>query len=747
MGVSAAEAIIFKLPSDTELKAFRLGLAGAGSLLLYVAFRLATSAPLVSAPGNLSLLLLSGAGGFFLLACAAFSDPPDWSRWLILAAYLGELLIGSSLWAQTANVADHVLVDPGLYTELAGQFLLRGQNPYEWDLGSVYVYTPNATGGTPRLNGAPESPHPYPALSFLLVAPLQALGLPGVFTLSVLAHVATLVLLFVAAPRAVQPLALLPIAVAGNFTFLTSIGSFDIVWVAMLVGMILFWRRPTLRAVLYGLAISFKQSPWLIAPFLLIRLWCDSDDVGAREACNRDHSSRLQTAPTLQTAPMRAICFFLISGATFLLLNAPFILWNPHVWWLGSTEPLQDSLTLLSHGGLSTLTQFGIFYLPKSYFLLALVIVLALALFCYWRHYDFLRDALWAMPGLFMWFSYRSLQGYWLYWAFPILATILTRRGPASTPNRTPGWGPTLAATAMAAATLVGGAVFLGTAQDPVQLHLRPPLFTTVGRVTHMIVDVTNTSDRTLTPRFSIQSRGAAWNPLLWHIDDGPRALAPGQSATYQLSATSEERTFFGHETAQLVVADAGADYALRGVLTLEADRSFLWPTAIPNPGFRFWDKSLNEPLLWKLLSGSAAMIEKDGREALALSGRRAALDCRVVFPEKPFDIWLYSENSTAAYGLEVDDGQHKLWLLFGPQPYTSPVDDGVIVVNQLIPSGEWTRETIDLPAVYIQAGLGLPPAQHLVYRGLEGDLRLIHLRLLLASDAPATAYFGEIEQ
>ncbi len=233
----------------------------------------------------------------------------------------------------------------------------------------------------------------------------------------------------------------------------------------------------------------------------------------------------------------------------------------------------------------------------------------------------------------------------------------------------------------------------------------------------------------------------------MWNIDDGPRALAPGQSATYQLSATSEERTFFGHEPAQLVVADAGADYSLRGVLTLEADRSFLWPTAIPNPSFRFWDKYLNEPLFWKLLSGSAAMIEKEGREALALSGGRAALDCQIIFPEKPFGIWLYSDNSTAAYGLEVDDGGRRLWLLFSSQAYTGPIDDGVIVIGHTIPLGEWTRVTIDLPAVYARAGLQLPPAQHATYRGLEGGLRLIHLRLLLVSDNPATVYFGGIEQ
>ncbi len=722
---------------DLERPLFRLGLAGAGSLLLYVAYTLATSAPLVSAPGNVSLLLLAGAGGFFLLACAAFSNPPDWLRWLILAAYLGELLVGASLWAQNSNLPDLTLADPGLYTDFAGKLLLHGQNPYDWDYGGIYnIYRTTQMDSTPRLNGAPESNYPYPALAIVLVTPFLAWGLPGVFTISLLAHATALGLLFAVAPRAVQPLVLLPIAVAGNFTLLTLIGSIDVVWVALLVGMIVFWPRPILRAVLYGLAISFKQSPWLIAPFLLIRLWRDDDST------SRSFS--------------RVLRFFLISGATFLLINAPFVLWNPRAWLLGSTEPLQDSLTMLSHGGLSTLTQFGIFYLPKSYFLLALLTVLALALFCYWRHYDLLRDALWAMPGLFMWFSYRSLQGYWLYWAFPILAAILTRRQPASTPNRPLGWGPTLAAFSAAAATLVGGAVFLGTAHAPIQLHLHSPLFTTVGRVTHLTVDVTNTSDRTLTPRFSIQSRGTTWNPLLWNIDDGPRALAPGRSATYQLSATSEERTFFGHETAQLVVADAGADYALRGVLTLEADRSFLWPTAIPNPSFRFWDKSLNEPLFWKLLSGSAAMIEKDGREALALSGGRAALDCWIAFPEEPFGLWLYSEppegfepsGGSIAYGLEVDDGQHKLWLLFGPQPYTGPVEEGVIVIHHYsISANEWTRQAIDLTAVYAQAGLQLPPTQHTTYRGLEGDLRLIHLRLLLVSEKPDAVYFGAIEQ
>jgi uncharacterized membrane protein len=37
--------------------------------------------------------------------------------------------------------------------------------------------------------------------------------------------------------------------------------------------MVLVWQRPTLRAVLFGLACAYRQQPWLVAPFLLICIW------------------------------------------------------------------------------------------------------------------------------------------------------------------------------------------------------------------------------------------------------------------------------------------------------------------------------------------------------------------------------------------------------------------------------------------------------------------------------------------
>jgi hypothetical protein len=652
-----------------------------------------------------------------------------------------------SVWGQTSAGRDLVTIDPALYSDMAGELLQRGENPYTWDLSGAFdLYRTSQEASTPRLNAANEDFFPYPSLPFLLVVPFQILNLPGSFLLVVAAHVAVLLLLFLAAPVEIRPLVLLPVVVGFNFPSMTSIGVTDIVWVALLVGMVLAWERPTLRAVLFGLAAAFKQGPWLVAPFLLLRIW--------REEEGGDPWASLKR-------------FVLVSGATFLLINGPFMVWDFRAWFRGVTGPLGDDLVFFSQGGLATLSHLSLVSLPKSYYLNATLSVLALLLFVYWRHYQALRNVYWIMPGLFMWLSYRSLVSYWTYWIFPMLATLI-RPGPAREKSRErPSWRPTLAVAGSVLGLLLVTGILLSLMPAPIEVRPLLPIETAGGRVNSLRVQVTNHSDRALTPRFAVQQRSTTMNPLPWAIHRGPLTVPPGGSAVYHIATGRADRSFSVFEGVQLVVTDAGSDYALRGAAPIGPESSFLWPDAIPNPSYHYWDQTRTAPLLWELVAdpaGSAALSPGNGEgpatlkltlDAQSAGANRVSLRSLVILPLNPFGVWVYWDPpegtpSSIAYGLEIDDGQHQLWFLFGSQDCAELVDDEAYVVTLDVPFRRWSLQQIDVPAAYAEAGWRLPEPRAALYRGLDLDLRLVQVSLFLAAHGPAgerQAHFGPIVQ
>jgi uncharacterized membrane protein len=740
------------LPLD---KAFlRIGLVGAGATLIHVSIVMFFSAPGSKSPVTSLIMVVLGAMGLLSLVTACIPKLPPIISKLILLAFLAEIAAQTLVWTQTLGLpTGHrlpylVMTDSALYTDFAATLVQRGENPYGWDYSGVMdLYRTDHAASTPTLTGADESPYPYPALPFVLAIPFQALKLPGTFSVLVISHLLTLALLFFLTPRMYQPLILLPIGVTVNFTGLSLLGSLDIIWIMFLVAMIATWRKPSLRAFFFGLALSYKQGPWLLIPFLLVRIWRDEED----------HEPSI----------LRIGRFVAISAATFFLVNGPWIVQSPGAWIEGVTEPLRDNLVILSQGGLSSLTHLGIIYLPKNYYLLSTLAALGLLLFFYHRHYYYLREAFWVFPGIFMWFSYRTLVSYWIYWLFPMLAVLVCFRWHRTEEEIPSGrkWRLTsiVAVSTVGALLLIGGV--LGRSSSPISVAIRPPMLVAVGgRVTAMTVDVINKSDRVIAPRFAVQHANTTLNPIAWSIQSGAAILRPGQSDTYEITANGEANTFIVHDTAQLVVTDAGGDYSLRAVASTGLDQSYLWPDAITNPRFSFWADG--KPIFWQarsqpIDSGSLSMIHRDGQDAviLKLDAREQglnyiALENRIVFPSKPFGIWIYSDsippNSPArAYGIEIDDGQHRLWILFGPKAYSGPTS-AHHVINRLVPENRWVYQEVDLAAAYAEAGWQLPEPRFTNYRSIEAEFRLINFRLLLAVDGPAgqlEAHFGPIIQ
>src|SRR5512143_799719 len=116
---------------------FRLGLAVAGGVCISSASAVAGAVSLPHVPTNVLLLIAVGTTGLFALAAAAVRRPPQALRWLILSAYLLQVLIPALLWVQSSGLSDLVSVDVGLNSDVAGRLIQHGQDPYTWDYSGV----------------------------------------------------------------------------------------------------------------------------------------------------------------------------------------------------------------------------------------------------------------------------------------------------------------------------------------------------------------------------------------------------------------------------------------------------------------------------------------------------------------------------------------------------------------------------------------------------------------------------------
>jgi hypothetical protein len=729
-----------------EMALFRIGLIGAGVLFLRMAIRLVTTAPLIHHSLYPFLVITLGGLGLMLLAIAGHRAPAVPWKWLVLIAVVLEVVLTCIIWRQTQQLNPFYKIDVALYVDVASELVQHAENPYAWDFNGVHeLLRLEEAASTPQLDGSVTQVHPYPALSFLAVLPFDILGLPGDWLVPILAYIALACLLFLQAPDEVQPVVLFPLVVWFNFSAVTAIGSNDIVWAALLVAMLAAWRKPSLRAVLYGLAISYKQSPWLLFPFLVIRLWQgNGEDVPEEQRLGR------------------VIHFLVISGLTFAMVNLPFILWDPVAWTQGVFSPMLGRLVYLSQGGLAGLTAFGYVNLPKSFYLLATLTMLGILIFSYWRHYATLRDTFVVFPAILMWFSYRTLVVYWAYWALPALAVILNRPPPVRT-HRRAAWLDTMLAAA--AAILILLMVGIWTAEEPpVVVESVPPYWTVDGQVERMKVQVENGSDSTIEPRFGVHSESTSFNPLPWYIESGPLTLEPGESALYQISSNGQ-LSFPASSPAQVVLTDAGGSYELRDVATIGPDRSFLWPDAIPNPSFLFWDSRNATPIFWGWQSlpaeaGSLSYAEQDGRQAvlLELNGPQRgpahlALNSVVLMPRESFGIWVYPDvpqESGVEYGLGFQADNRTLILRFGTEARIERISEDSVIIERSVPTQTWTYQEIDLARLYQNIGWDLPDLEPHVYRRIDADLRTLDLSLFLSTDGVkdrAGVYFGPIEQ
>ncbi len=391
----------------------RAGLISTGIVLLSLAFQTWQGTPL--APHVIVPLIFIEYGIAFAMLAAGVSTFDRLER---LVPWIGlSLLFAFVLWAyMTIHVTQRTYgTDNAALSQVAAERLIDGENPYAIRGVSV-VETAAARFGLPRTfityttDGRPlDNLMSWPAGSVLALVPGLAVGVGDVRWVTVVFEILTFALVWSRAPAALRPLAAVPLMLDSDmFLHFTAGGVMDFLWVAPVVAaaIALYERKLGWAALLYGLAAGTKQQPWLLAPFLAVWVWnVQEDQPRARR--------------------VRAVAEFgAIASVGFLMLNLPFMAWDFPAWVRGVLLPLRDQEVSFG-SGISVLTQVGIADLPKSFYTLATFGIWGLLLLIYMLHFRTLKHVIWLAPAIIMWFAYRSLQNYFIYWSPVLLIALL----------------------------------------------------------------------------------------------------------------------------------------------------------------------------------------------------------------------------------------------------------------------------------------------------------------------------------
>jgi uncharacterized membrane protein len=175
--------------------------------------------------------------------------------------------------------------------------------------------------------------------------------------------------------------------------------------------MVIYMDYPLVAGIMFGLASAVKQTPWLLAPYLLI--WF------LRSESNLKLQSRLKRVGVFTAAAV----------AAFLIPNLWFMFNDFGAWYSGVVTPAFGNLVVLSQG-LSLITLASGVPLPPAFYLVATLVVAATLIVEYYLYFERLAFALWAFPAIILWFSYRGLQNYFIFWT-PLLvmsAVMLYKR-------------------------------------------------------------------------------------------------------------------------------------------------------------------------------------------------------------------------------------------------------------------------------------------------------------------------------
>jgi hypothetical protein len=250
-----------------------------------------------------------------------------------------------------------------------------------------------------------ESKVSYPALSFLTLVPFVALHDYNVQPFYLLCYLLLVLLAWKWAQRELRPWVIL-LAVA-NVPMLASTmgGNLDIFYTLLIA--LAWWLRDRrwMSALFFGLALASKQIAWYFVPFYFIMNW---RLYGFKEAIYR----------------------LLIAGTLGLLINLPFIVWNPQAWLAGVLAPVADPMFPMGVGIVNLSVTHLIPYLPERVYTVLQLVAFLVSIACYWRMSRARPESAIFFAVLPLFFNWRSLSSYFYCVAYPLFVLMVARSRP-----------------------------------------------------------------------------------------------------------------------------------------------------------------------------------------------------------------------------------------------------------------------------------------------------------------------------
>lgn len=392
-----------------ETTLLRIGFLSAGSFCLYEGFQTWVRGRIETNPQVVWFCVLIYLAAFFLLALT-FTTPDLASKLRdVIPISLMAVSLASAYVMFQISYKGAYRTDALAFTHYAADlFLSKGLNPYPVDLQEAlhrFAVDPIYITFTP--SGDITTALAYPSLHFLIFVPFISLGLNDMRWVLLLFEAVTVATLYMKSPRELKPIILLPIFISADLAIDFNAGAVtDFLWVLPMVWTAFHMKDPFRGGVFYGIACAIKQEPWIVAPFLLIRM--------------------LNLRKGSLTVRMCDVLKF--AGATlisFVIPNLLFVVKDPIAWFSGVFTPASGALVVLSQG-LSMLTQSGIAPLPPAFYLATAIVIFLTLVANYLVYFDKMRHSIWLLPALTMWFSYRALQNYFMYWIPVMVAELLT---------------------------------------------------------------------------------------------------------------------------------------------------------------------------------------------------------------------------------------------------------------------------------------------------------------------------------
>lgn len=498
---------------------------------LSLLFPLAVTSQEIVAAATTGLISVCLTGVILVLACqiAISSDVETIEK-------LEDRLLFAGLLTLLVVCLSHVTVnlnygtDEAAFTQRAAQLLVHGHNPYGTNLTSSLIDFGVPKGSwTYFTNGSYLQTYPYPALSILLSAPIvladgHSQAPVIVDSLAVMLEAALLWRILPKSSRAVSLLLCVALPTLSN---LAADGLTGVIVTPCMTVVAYRWRdigasgrmrrSDSLRAAALGLAASANQLAWFVAPFVILGIYLIKV---------RGDSPKRSLVIASQ--------FTIVVLATFLLVNIPFVFWNPHTWLEGILKPF--TIHAIPDGiGPVFVTEFmhlgggavGLFAILGAVVFLALLLSLC-------ANFDRLAPWCFVLPVTALWFTERPMPEYWELLAPAVVVSAICGGSHPALRTRGKWKAPLRYASVILTAASVALIVKILTTPSPLKLTLvtmrsDPRTHT----ITNLIVSVHNRSGSALGLRFQTTMTNQA-SPF-WRIIAGASALGPGKTGLYRL--------------------------------------------------------------------------------------------------------------------------------------------------------------------------------------------------------------------